>query len=173
MDDEKLELEELLHYIGIKLKFINTKFPNINVDESNIIGVLMSSYMDKFKSKLSLEFYDNPISKIDIDLALDLYDFNQIKNEVLLEFEIPPELEELETKVKIKTNGKVFIIHKNDIDPFPSNPHAHWLDSNLKVDLSNGKCYQVKKHLFTLKKKDFFELRLKANKLGVVLPNLE
>lgn len=173
MKNEKLEFEEFLQYIGTKLQFVKAKFPNTEVSESHLIGVLMYSYMDKFESKLSLEFYDNPVSKFDIDLALDLYDFNQIKNEVLLEFEMPPEIEQVETKVKIKTSGKVFRIHKNDVDPFPSSPHAHFLDSNIKVDLSNGKCYQVKKHKFTLKKKEFLDLRLKASELGVILPDLE
>jgi hypothetical protein len=42
----------------------------------------------------------------------------------------------------------------------------------LKIDLSNGKCYHVRKHISTLSKKEFNELRLRAFDLGVSLPAL-
>ncbi|WP_312078237.1 hypothetical protein [Chryseobacterium sp.] len=173
MHNNGKQLDDFFDYLVLKLKLVKIKFPNLVLNESHLIQVIMSSYMDRFELKSSLEIYDISLSNFDIDFAIDNYDFNQITNEFLFEFEIPVDLEELQTKVKIKTKGKVFIIHKNDVDPFPSNPHAHWLDTNLKVDLSNGKCYQVKKHLFTLKNKELLDLRYKANQLGVILPEIE
>jgi hypothetical protein len=56
-----------------------------------------------------------------------------------IEFEISPiptgtkrRLDE----VTIKRDGCIWRIHKNDPDPFPSNPHAHNIESDLKLDLS-------------------------------------
>ena len=133
----------------------------------------MASFLDKFGSKLSLEFYEHPLTESEIDFVIDKYDFSQIRNEITLDFKVPYEIEELETKVKIKIKGKVFIIHKNDADPFSSNPHAHWIDSNLKIDLSNGKCYHIRKYISTLSKKKFKSVRSKATDLGVKLPEVE
>src|SRR4051812_10834537 len=44
-------------------------------------------------------------------------------------------------EVTIKRDGCVWRIHRNDPDPFPSQPHAHNLESGLKLDLSNGELY--------------------------------
>jgi hypothetical protein len=170
MIEQKLEFFEFLDYITIKYKIVKKKFTSLNFDESALIKILMATYLDKFESKDALEFYDHPLSKREIDIVIENYDFTQINNEVLLEFQIPEAIEELETKVKIKSKGKIFIIHKNDADPFPSNPHAHWIDTNLKIDLSNGKCYHIRKHISTLSKKEFNELRRKAVELGIKLP---
>ncbi|MFC6269427.1 hypothetical protein [Frigoriflavimonas asaccharolytica] len=167
-----MDFEEFMDYIIFKNISVRNKYPNLNIQESDLITVLMASFLDKFESRLSLEFYDNFISEEEIDSVVENYDFNQIRNEVTFNFIIPEEIEELETKVKIKNNGKIFIIHKNDADPFPSNPHAHWLDSNLKIDLSNGKCYHIRKHIKTLSTKEFKEIREKADALGVELPKL-
>ncbi|HOT73346.1 MAG TPA: hypothetical protein PLX18_08290 [Anaerohalosphaeraceae bacterium] len=44
-------------------------------------------------------------------------------------------------EVTIRRDGQVWRIYKNDSDPFPSNPHAHNIESGLKLDLSNGRLY--------------------------------
>lgn len=44
-------------------------------------------------------------------------------------------------EVTIKRDGCIWRIHKNDADPFPSNPHAHNVESGLKLDLSTGALY--------------------------------
>lgn len=172
MKKSKMNFEEFMDYTIFKCKSVKNKYPNLNIKESDLITILMASFLDKFEAKLALEFYDNLISEEEIDFVVDNYDFNQIRNEITFDFIIPEEIEELETKVKVKNKGKIFIIHKNDADPFPSNPHAHWLDSNLKIDLSNGKCYHIRKHIKTLSKKEFKEIREKVSGLGVELPEL-
>lgn len=173
MQEPELNLDEFIDYIILKCKTLKNNYHNPNLNESDLIKILMASYLDKFASKLSLEFYEHPITKPEIDNVVDNYDFNQLRNEITFDFKIPNEIVVLETKVKLKNNGKIFIIHKNDADPFPSNPHAHWIDSNLKIDLSNGKCYHIRKHISTLSKKEFHELRFKARNLGVKLPELD
>jgi hypothetical protein len=44
-------------------------------------------------------------------------------------------------EVTIKRDGCIWRIHRNDADPFPSNPHAHNVESGLKLDLSTGALY--------------------------------
>lgn len=173
MKEVKLDFDDFMEYISLKHKNVILKYTNLDIQESDLVKILMASYSDMFALKLSLEFYDKPITQAEIDYVIDNYDFNQIRNEITFDFKVPDEIEELETKVKIKSKGKVFIIHKNDADYFPSNPHAHWIDSNLKIDLSNGKCYHIRKHIYTLSKKEFIDLRAKATDLGVELPELE
>ena len=56
-------------------------------------------------------------------------------------------------------------MHKNDKDRFPSNPHAHQLEDNLKLDLSNGKLFRKRNCVKQLKKKDLLILRELAHKV--------
>ena len=41
-------------------------------------------------------------------------------------------------EITVRMNGEVWRIHQNDADPFPSNPHAHNVESGAKMDLSTG-----------------------------------
>lgn len=45
-------------------------------------------------------------------------------------------------KARIKVRGVIWEVHKNDSDPFPSNPHAHNYEDGTKLDLSNGTIYK-------------------------------
>jgi hypothetical protein len=170
MSNQTLDFSDLLSYVKLKHNFLKYRFAHIRFNESDLIKILMASLMDKFKCSNSIEFYDCPITKKEIDEILDNYDFNQINNEIEFDFKIPTVLEEIETKVKIKNKGKIFLIHKNDADPFPSNPHAHWIDTNFKIDLRNGDCYHKSKLVSTLSKKEFNLLIEKIKNLGVELP---
>ncbi|CAN7633647.1 hypothetical protein [Brucella pseudogrignonensis] len=55
----------------------------------------------------------------------------------------------------IKGNGFTWRFHKNDIDPFPSELHAHDYEQGLKLDAIDGKFYDAstKSHRGTLKKR--------------------
>ncbi|SDP13008.1 hypothetical protein SAMN05428975_0416 [Mucilaginibacter sp. OK268] len=78
-------------------------------------------------------------------------------------------------KAIFRENGSVWIIHKNDADPFPSNPHAHKLDSFVKLHLGNGKLYRKTQVYGQLPKKELERLRDKIAKgmKDIVLPVLE
>ncbi|MCK5243319.1 hypothetical protein KAR34_12800 [bacterium] len=76
-------------------------------------------------------------------------------------------------EVTIKKDGQVWRIHKNDSDPFPSKPHAHNLESRLKMDLSTGNLYYKNEFQETIKTKYLFDLRDRAEKKGVLLPELK
>lgn len=80
--------------------------------------------------------------------------------------DIPRRLEER----TVKAGGEVWHIHKNDGDPFPSNPHAHNLDTGLKLDLSTGALYRKRTYVGSIPKKALLTLRERAS--GVDLPPL-
>lgn len=76
-------------------------------------------------------------------------------------------------RARIKHNGKTWIVHKYDIDPFPSNPHAHDLDNSLKLHLGNGFIFDKKKYVGKLHIKEFMEIRAKLEDRNILLPELE
>lgn len=59
----------------------------------------------------------------------------------------------------VKSKGEKWVVHKNDADPFPSDPHAHNYDAGLKLHLGNGDLYQGTKKVGTMPAKRFKDLR--------------
>jgi hypothetical protein len=86
---------------------------------------------------------------------------------------IIPDQEDQEIfEVLVKNNGQQWEIHKNDPDPFPSDPHAHNYSSGLKLDLSNGNLFKKKQQRGSIKKKLLLEIRQKCTDKGITLPIL-
>jgi hypothetical protein len=74
-------------------------------------------------------------------------------------------------EVQVKRYGQIWRIYKNDEDPFPSNPHAHNVESRLKLDLSNGKLFYKRKYTGNkLAEKDLLFIRDKLKNMP--LPTL-
>lgn len=74
------------------------------------------------------------------------------------------------TEQQIKIKGEKWVIHKNDIDPFPSNLHAHNYQDNLVVHLGNGDLYQRRRKVGNLCKNKLKLLRGEIR--NVSLPKL-
>ena len=71
-------------------------------------------------------------------------------------------------EITIKKDGHIWRIHKNDQDPFPSNPHAHNIESGLKLDLSNGRLYYKRQYTGkSISKKDLYAIRDKTTTVGL------
>ncbi len=71
----------------------------------------------------------------------------------------------------IKVGGEIWMIHKNDKDPFPSSPHAHNKETGLKLDLTNGNLFfKGKDTKHSISKKDLLIIRGKIKNL--LLPAL-
>ena len=81
---------------------------------------------------------------------------------------IPAELYEKQIKVK----GQKWELHKNDADPFPSNPHAHNYETGLKLDLSNGGLYKKKKLVDSVNGKTLVLIREKFEAAEFTMPAL-
>lgn len=76
-------------------------------------------------------------------------------------------------EVTVKRDGCIWRIHANDADPFPSNPHAHNIESGLKLNLATGALYfrsQASGKSISRKHLDF--IRTQATAKGVTLPLL-
>jgi len=84
---------------------------------------------------------------------------------------IPSGVEVVIEKKKYRVKGEVWIVHKNDVDPFPSSPHAHNYDQNIVMHLGNGRMYRKRDYIGTAKTKQFLALRTLIN--NVELPALE
>ena len=61
---------------------------------------------------------------------------------------------------KIEINNNKWVIHKNDVDPFPSVPHMHSKDLPLKLNIYNGEIFDVntKKIVDIVREKDLKKL---------------
>ena len=79
--------------------------------------------------------------------ALRNYNFLKNKPEVLCEIELevsilPEGTPKLLTEQTLKVKGEVWIVHKNDQDPFPSSPHAHNYESGVSLHLGTGEFFR-------------------------------
>jgi hypothetical protein len=119
---------------------------------SKKFGVVISS-LDFQKALSSILGYDDKDSTsiINHELTaeqmlekLDKYEFNFLEEIASITFDssILPEgvLRQLNEE-EVKHKGEIWVIHKNDKDPRPSNPHAHNKATGYKLDLSTGELY--------------------------------
>jgi len=66
-----------------------------------------------------------------------------------------------DTYASIKNGGKVWRVHLNDVDPWPSKPHAHLVGSNRKLNLSNGDMYAGQRLVGKIPRKELVDIRAK------------
>ena len=172
---EKFRLiKNLDNVIDKLLDHFNSVHPNIRIEERHIFDSLFILLSDKYNLEWPGDLWDIDVDFEEAKKLLTAFDFNEIINKIEVQSEIIPRDLLIQFKVKIKSKGLIWIIHKNDKDPFPSNPHAHELDNNIKLDLSDGKCYKKKQLIYTLKKRDLLIIREEANKkFKGELPELE
>lgn len=71
---------------------------------------------------------------------------------------IPDELL-FQKKVSVMHKGQIWVVHRYDADPFPSNPHAHCSEENVKLDLSTGRCYRGGEFCYKVPRKDLLRIR--------------
>lgn len=91
------------------------------------------------------ELLDRRFTSNQIIEHLKSFNFKKLKPELLAEIElaesilpdgIPRSLNEETVKIK----GEVWRIYKNDVDPFPSSPHAHY-ESGIVLHLGTGEMF--------------------------------
>ncbi len=98
------------------------------------------------------------------------YPFASLRPEFIEEIElddgvIPGEFPRLLTEETVKNSGEVWRIHKNDVDPFPSSPHAHNLETGLKLHLGTGFLYSKRTEKGRISCKDLERIRSKVKKI--------
>lgn len=115
----------------------------------------------------------------DIIKLLNEFDFGKYHPEKLTEIyfsegeTIIPEgtIARLDEK-QIAVKGEVWTVHKNDVDPWPSSPHAHNYDAGLKLQLGTGELFSssTRKPAGKITSKNLAMLRSKLTSAGFTLP---
>lgn len=125
---------------------------------------------------------ENPVDLLNRDWtpaeiahALSEFDFAQLKPIAIVELEtpiLPRGVRRLLDEVKVKVRGEVWCIHKNDLDPFPSSPHAHNYDSGHKMHLGTGELYLGTKLIGKISRRHLLGLRQRPELANVQMPVL-
>lgn len=158
--------ESLIHFFNLNRAS--------NIDRRIIFEALFIVYADKYNLEWLGDLWDIQLDYNDAKKLLSDFDFQNLKVKIKTNENIIPKEFLLQYKVKIKSKGLVWIINKYDADPFPSCPHAHQLENNIKLDLSNGRCYRKREYIYTLSEKDLIKIRnMVKNRIEIVLPPLE
>ena len=172
--EDMKDTEQLLYrYIrnSSQAKTILSRLKGLDVEDIDIQTALVEV--------LSLT---EPMDLLDQDLSVEKmvevlrdFDFQKYHPELLGQIEleesvIPQGTPRLLTEITVRSKGEVWRIHKNDPDPFPSNPHAENYDAGLKLDLSNGRLYRRRGFAGQISKKNLQRIRDKAG--SITLPQL-
>lgn len=97
-----------------------------------------SSEINEYENLIIKELPCDQIASL-VERQYTLSPPSQVIAEVeLFESIVPPNIPIFLTHQQVKIKGEIWVVHKNDADPFPSNPHAHNYQSNLVVHLGNG-----------------------------------
>ena len=158
-DLQKLEnLDSILEELVIKINKIHSE----KITREHVFLALYLELQNKYYLEHPLDFWSLDLSFEEAYSVLKRFDFKTVLFPVETSLDSVPKDFVMGYKVRIKNKGLIWLIHKYDRDPFPSDPHAHLIDSGLKMDLSNGRCYRKKEFVHKIKRKDLLELRKKA-----------
>lgn len=72
---------------------------------------------------------------------------------------IPEDTERAIIEQQVRHRGEVWVIHRNDADPFPSAPHAHNYEANLRLHLGTGNLYLKKRIVGKIDRKALTAIR--------------
>jgi hypothetical protein len=155
------EIEEILDALVSHFAHKHSKL----IQKKQLLEALFLLLEEKHNLEWAGDLWDIKIEYDKVLTLLSNFDFRTVFYKIETPKEIIPKEFLMEFKVRIKSKGIVWAIHKNDSDQFPSNPHAHQIDNNIKLDLSNGNCYKVRKYITTIRKKDLLLIREAASKV--------
>jgi hypothetical protein len=116
----------------------------------------------------STDLLDLDLKRDEILLTVEDYDFLKLFPVLLAEvvFEksiIPPSAPQRLEEQRVRHHGQIWQINLNDADPFPSNPHAHNLESGYKMDLSTGRLFLGRRDVGEkVSRKELLAIRKKA-----------
>ncbi|KAA8485590.1 hypothetical protein BDE36_0381 [Arcticibacter tournemirensis] len=125
------------------------------------------------QSELNLEYYEVIHAKLTDEKILEVV-LDHINQNGLplgkIEFDVDendidwlPETSDTLEKATLHKNGRIWVVHRSDADPFPSIPHAHNYQENYKLNLYTGELYRKTKLVGKMKKKELAELVEKIN----------
>ena len=171
MDDIEMRLISYIKEMNTA-KAILSQLKSVELDSIDIQLALCDKL--HIKDIQSVELLDKDLS---CDQMVDiLKEYNFLKPEkiaelVLEESILPEGTPKLLTEQTVKVKGEVWVIHKNDADPFPSTPHAHNYDSGISIHLGTGEFFKKRTSKGFLDCKKLKTLRDKIN--GHALPDID
>jgi hypothetical protein len=163
--DERLSNIEYFAKLKAELSSHFSAVRKQNISSRDIHDALFVLYADKFDLEFSGWLTDSKIEFEDALKALSDFDFNELFCVVEIDSEVFPMGTFIEKKVQFKAMGQKWIIHKNDKDPFPSNPHAHHYEQNLKLDLGDGTLYNKRTKVKKIRYKDLLDIRARVKQV--------
>jgi hypothetical protein len=130
---------------------------------------------EALRLKSSIDLLDYSWTRNRILSALDSYDFQRLFPVLLTEIAfdvsmLPPDAPRSLVEQTVKHKGEIRRVYRNDADPFPSNPHAHNLESRYKLHLGTGELYERRRYVTKIPKKDLMAIRMLPR--GLPLPEL-
>lgn len=135
------------------------------IQREHIFEALFLTLADRENLEWSGDIWHIDITYEEALRVLEKFDFNVLFNPMETSIDILPQDLIIQYKVRVKIKGLIWIIHRYDADPFPSNPHAHQINNNIKLDLSNGMCYRQRKLVYIVDKKTLIQIRGEASKV--------
>lgn len=170
--DKELSKIETFDLIISNLKNEFSKSLSSEITIENIYDALYLELNKKYNFEHPTQLWDIDEDYEKLKRILSNFDFKTVLFPIETPREIVPKDYLVGYKISIKSKNLTWRIHKYDLDPFPSNPHAHIIDSNIKMDLTNGKCYKKKRYIHTIPKKELLKIREKAQ-INFDLPPLK
>ena len=163
--DKELERINNWHDIQTRLVWHFRNSFSGSVQSQHIFDALFLLLADEKKLAWQGSLWDIDFTFDEALTLLEKFDFNALLNPIETATEILPENLVIQYKVRVKLKGMIWIIHRYDMDPFPSNPHAHQVGNNIKLDLSNGNCYKHRKLVHSIDKRELLQIREAASKV--------
>jgi hypothetical protein len=160
----------LQKWVGVleRLETEISAFQNQNVTQADLLTALYIKYSaeESYNTYTDIYFFDPDYQALLKELKF--YDFTYNRSEIEAEI-ITFKGNDL-WKAQVKVGGDTWVLHKYDVDPFPSKPHAHNLNSNMKLHLGTGEIFNKFKNIGSIGKKDLEIIRNKFEARGFEMP---
>jgi hypothetical protein len=157
MTDNIKVCEQLAHYFTINRKTA--------VSTEEIRLALFERWLENKDLKTVIDLSSITLEYVECKALLENFNFDQFKISILIEETLLPEGVIPDRYASIKHDGRVWRIHLNDADPWPSIPHAHVVNTPYVIDLSNGNIYEKRNFKQKLDYKSLLAIRTKFEQL--------
>ena len=140
-------MDDLNFYIQESSKALEIINENLEhtISDVELQSILASKlgYSEKDHSKILTH-------KLEEQQIIDIYKasgFEKLDEIVTFETFLPKGTPGRLDEKRVKVKGEIWCVHKSDDDQFPSNPHAHNIQTGYKLHLGNGKLFNRNKKL--------------------------
>ncbi len=132
---------------------------SVRISPVDLLLALMEATGNEFQELACLEWTSKKIIQTIKNTEI-IKGLPEIAEEITLkETVIPSNVIRDINEEQIKFKGEKWVVHKNDVDPYPSDLHAHNYEAGLKLHLGNGELYRRTKLVGKISTKKFKALR--------------